>query len=119
MSKTPRSYRVAGEVREVIAADLIHNMDSRLELVSITSVTISSDLREAKIFWAVHDSSAKKRQEVEEGLKANEKYFKQSMAKKLKLRFIPNLRFYYDDMLDTEQEVDRLMEKIAAKENHE
>jgi ribosome-binding factor A len=38
-------------------------------------------------------------------------------SKKLGIRFTPELRFYYDDTLDTVEHVERLMAQIRPKEN--
>ena len=112
MGKPPRAFRVAENLREVIATELLSCADPRLELVSITSVTISPDLREANVYWTVHDSNSRK-DSTTEGLSASENKFKKAISKKLDLRFIPNLRFFYDNTFDTIDEVDKLMEKIA------
>jgi ribosome-binding factor A len=38
-------------------------------------------------------------------------------SKQLGIRFTPELRFYYDDTLDTVEHVEQLMAKIRPKEN--
>jgi ribosome-binding factor A len=39
------------------------------------------------------------------------------VSKQLGIRFTPELRFYYDDTLDTVENVERLMAKIKPKDN--
>ena len=111
MANSRRIYRVAEQIRALIATEVIKSQDSRLELVTITSVRPTSDLREAKIYWIVH-GGPERRVEVEQAFTENEKTFRQKLARQLTTRFAPKIRFYYDDTLDTIEEIDRLLGKI-------
>jgi ribosome-binding factor A len=77
---------------------------------------VSPDLRVAKVYWVVSMLSGvdkeERIQEVEEAFASAEGMFRRLLAKQLGVRFVPELRFYYDDTLDTVEHVERLMSKI-------
>ena len=116
MTKTPRAYRVAEQIREILAMEIIGSVDPRLKLVSLTAATISSDLREANIYWSVFGEN--REEEVTAGLQAARGRLRSIVGKKLSLRVVPNLRFFHDNTLQTMSEVAELMNKVADKEGH-
>ena len=113
MANDRRRYRVAQQIRSTLATFLIHSPDSRFGMVTLTSVALSPDLKIAKIYWVVTGGPARI-SEATEAFEAAKKFFRKEMGKKLELRFVPELRFFYDDTLDTVDEVDRLLERAKA-----
>jgi ribosome-binding factor A len=121
MSGSKRVYQVAERIKEIVAESLLYSADPRFALVTVTSVMVSPDLRNAKVYWVVSFLSGVNREEriaeVQEGLEAAAGAFRRSLAKQLNIRFVPELRFYYDDTLDTVESVERLMEKIKPSQS--
>jgi ribosome-binding factor A len=116
MAGNRRIYQVAERIKELVAEHLLYTADPRFNLVTITSVMVSPDLRNAKVYWVVSFLSDTDRgeriAEVEEALGAAHGHFRRMLAKQLGVRFVPDLRFYYDDTLDTAEHVERLMARI-------
>lgn len=110
MSQTRRMYRVAGAVKEVLAKNLPLAADDRFHRLTITSVVVSKDLRIAKVYWVGSDSDDA-RKEMEQAFQKAGGYFRKLLAEELQLRYVPELRFYYDSTLDTIAEIDNLLEK--------
>jgi len=107
-----RVYKVSERIREIVASALPLMADSRFLLITITSVVVSSDLREAKVYWT--STGAKERQkELQEAFRKATGFFRRLLGEKLDIRFILNLTFIYDDTLDTYEEVQKLMSRIA------
>lgn len=104
-----REYKVAEKVKEIVATELLRSNDPRLSLVTISAVTCTPDLRLAKIYWV---ASADRREEIDQAFQDANSYFRRAVASTMKTRFTPELRFYYDDTLDTVAEVERLFQKI-------
>lgn len=115
MPRVPRAFRVAEKLREIIAIELLQSGNPSLSLVSITSTSISKDLREANIYWTAF-GGAESRDRVQEALQEAQGKIKSVVAKKLGVYCTPNLRFFYDNTLDIKDEVDALMRKVAEKE---
>ncbi len=120
MSGRRRVFQIGERIKELIAQYLVHTADPRFSLVTITSVMVSPDLRIAKVYWVVSFVSGVDRQqriaEVSEAFDAAQGLFRKMLAKQLGVRFVPDVRFYYDDTLDTVEQVERLMEKIKPSE---
>ena len=116
MARNRRVYQIAERIKELVAEHLILTADPRFNLVTITSVMVSPDLGQAKVYWVVSFTSGMDRQqriaEVQEAFDTAHGHLRHSISKQLGIRFVPQLRFYYDDTLDTVEQVERLMDKL-------
>ncbi len=111
MAQKRRIYQIAEKIRTTIASQLFHVADPRFSLVTITSVVASPDLRHAKVYWVA--TGGKERQgEIAQAFESASGLLKRYVGEALGIRFSPDLRFYYDDTLDTVDEVERLFAKI-------
>jgi ribosome-binding factor A len=112
MNGKRRAFKVGERIQEVIARELLRMSDPRFDLVTITGVIASSDLRHAKVMWVV--SGGKDRiAEVKEAFEAASGCLRTRVGKELQLRVVPKLVFFYDDTLDVQEEVESLMERIS------
>lgn len=120
MAGSRRVYQVGERIRELIANHLLHTADPRFTLVTITSVMVSPDLRSAKVYWVVSSLSGQDRaeriSEVSEAFHSAEGLFRKMLGKPLGIRFVPELKFFYDDTLDTAENVERLIARIKPAE---
>lgn len=114
MASKRRAYRIAEKIRSIVAMELLRSPDPRLTLVTVTSVVVSSDLRHAKIYWMV-SGGEERIAEVEAALQSAKGHFRTQTAHELGIKFAPDLKFFYDDTLDTVEEIDRLMDGIEQK----
>jgi ribosome-binding factor A len=121
MSGQRRIFQIGERIREVVAEQLQRVADPRFDLVTITSVMVSPDLRNAKVYWVVSLISGVDRDariaEVQEAFESAAGLFRKALSKQLGIRFVPEVRFYYDDTLDTVENVERLMSKVRSTEN--
>ncbi len=96
-----RTLRVSELLREELSALLQRNVrDPRLNrMLSITSVSVSSDLKQATVFVSAMGTREEK-SEVEKGLEAAGSYLRRSLGERLSLRYIPRLAFQLDDSIE-------------------
>ena len=96
-----RTLRVSELLREELSALLQRNVrDPRLNrMLSITSVSVSSDLKQATVFVSAMGTQEEK-SEVEKGLEAAGSYLRRSLGERLSLRYIPRLAFQLDDSIE-------------------
>lgn len=106
---------MAEQIREFIAWELERSADPRFHMVTITSVVVSPDMRQAKVYWLVSGDKGRKA-EVETAFLNADGFLKRNIAKELKTRFIPELKFFYDDTLDVSESVVRLLNKVRDEE---
>lgn len=118
MANKRRVFKVAEKVRALIAMELHRVADPRFLMVTITSAVVSHDLRHVKIYWVTSGDSNRK-QEVAEAFEGAAGMFRRILGKELGIRFVPDMRFYYDDTLDASEEVDRLLSRIRPPEEAE
>ena len=118
MAKPPRAYRVSEQIRTVIATELLKIGDPRLGLISVTSVTVSPDLREASIYWNIYGGQEKV-VPAQHGLESVKGRMRSMLGKKMKIRYVPNIRFIYDNTLDTMEEVEKLISTFSKDNNEE
>lgn len=112
MANQRRTYRVAEKLRGLVSQEILHAADPRFFLVTVTSVVVNTDLTEAKVYWTV--SGEKSRiAEVEDAFKHAAGMFRSQIGRALGTRTVPRLRFYYDNTLDTVDEVNALLANVA------
>ena len=96
-----RTLRVSELLREELSALLQRNVrDPRLNrMLSITSVSVSNDLKQATVFVSAMGTEDDK-SEVQRGLEAAGSYLRRSLGERLSLRYIPRLAFELDDSIE-------------------
>ncbi len=114
MQEGKRQKQVAGMIQEEITTIFqrlgISMMDGGM--VSVSSVKITPDLLEARIYLSLFQVSDKKVVMKKIGDRAWE--IKKNLAAQIKhqLRRIPELRFYHDDTLDDAFKMEALLKQI-------
>lgn len=96
-SDYPRSHRVADFIQRELSG-LIRNelKDPRLSpMLTIASVEVSRDLAIAKIYFSVFDAT--EREPSQQALDSASGFLRKLLARQMKTRSVPQLRFYYDD----------------------
>lgn len=97
------------EISEVVGFELD---DPRLETVTVTDVTVSEDLRDAKVFVLVQGDE----KEVADAMKALQNatvFVRQQVAMNLSLRHVPHLHFARDTAEENAARVNRLLSGIT------
>lgn len=113
-----RPTRVAQEVQRTLSELLIKEAkDPRFSKINITECKISKDLGIAKIHFALigHQEADP---EVEDVMKALEKakgYLRSELGSRLRLRIVPDLRFYYDSVPEHAAHIESLIQKALYK----
>lgn len=92
------------EISKIIGRELI---DSRIGFVTISRVSVTKDLHFAKIFITVFNSEQNKSTLLI--LNKAKKHIRWLLAKRIKVRNIPELQFYIEtNYLDEKKEIKRL-----------
>lgn len=108
-----RSERVASLIAREVSLIISQEIrDPRLGMVTITKVIITTDLKEAKIYFTSLGDTANDLG-ILEGAKG---YIRTTLAQRIRIKFIPDLKFIIDESLKYGEKIDRLIEEIH-KEN--
>lgn len=113
-----RSQRVASEMQKELAAILQRDVkDTRLGFVTINDVELSKDLAVAKIYITVlNGDDAAKRGNVKV-LNEIAPFIRHELAKRMRLRHISELHFYYDHSFDTGMRVAELLHDLEGPQD--
>ena len=115
-----RSQRVSSEMQKELAFILQREIgDSRLGFITINEVVTSKDLAMAKVYFTVLNASETDKKDHVKWLNELAPMIRHLLAKKMRLRHISELRFYYDDSFDTGMRVAELLGAHSADTNHE
>ncbi len=113
---TIRQQRVAEllfEELSIMIANELSDPRLSLSLVRVTSVDVSRDLRNVKVF-ITHDDDELSKREVLQGLRHAMPFLRRQLALRCSLRAVPELSFYYDDTPEKAARVDELLRQIAT-----
>lgn len=120
MKDYSRSERVAEQVKDVLAVALLREIqDPRLQNISIMAVHVSEGLELARIFWLPlleGSMSERERKRAERAFETATPFLRGKLAKALKLRIVPELRFEYDDATEHGRHMEQLIQSVLQKE---
>ena len=114
MKPFARSERVSGHIQKVLSDILKKNIkDPRLEMSTITGVKMSRDLKTARIYFAT-SGGRKSSKEAAEGFNSARGYVKRALAQQLGLRYMPELKFFYDESFEYGSRIDKMLKSIET-----
>ena len=105
--------RVNESVRTVVAEGVAGLLDPRIGMVTVTGVTVSPDLGEAKVFVSVLGNE-KKRAATMAGLASAHGVLQSRIGRELSLRRTPKLMFEYDPSVEQGVRMSALIDKLAS-----
>jgi ribosome-binding factor A len=110
-----RVERLSNLIRHEISELLQRQIkDPRLgSFVTVTEVSLSNDLRYAKVFVSCMGGEEEKHVALS-GLSAASGFFRSQLAKRLRLRRVPELSFQWDDSIERGAHLLQLIDKISA-----
>ncbi len=108
-----RTDRINGLLRQEISQLLSREIkDPRLNgIISITQVQTSSDLRNARVYLSVM-GDREAQESALDGIQSAAAFLRRELRERLKLRYIPFLKFTLDDSLENADAVLRIMDSI-------
>lgn len=116
MKPFKRADRVGGLIQKTLSQLLKKEIkDPRLEAIVITGVKLTRDLKLARIYYTSL-GDRKNQQTVEAGLLQAGGFLKRALAAQLGLRYMPELKFFYDESFDYGDRIDQLLQSIASED---
>lgn len=110
-----RLDRVGEFIRAEISAILKKKVnDPRIGFVSLTGVTMSPDLKYAKIFVSILGDETEKLKTLE-GLKSAKSFIRGELGNVLELRLVPELNFVRDESIERGDRILGLLSKIKSQ----
>jgi ribosome-binding factor A len=111
----PRAARVREAIKEVLASEVERLKDPGVGFVTITDVSISPDLRNAKVFYTVYGSDVE-RAATRDALRRATKHLRTAVAHQVRLRFAPAIEFTEDPVPERTQRIEQILAEISHNE---
>jgi ribosome-binding factor A len=112
-----RQLRVGELIRHELAAMLsrgdIHDPVIEGHLITVPEVRVSPDLRLATIY--VMPLGGRDIEKVIEALERNKRYVRGEIARRVNLKFAPEIRFHVDERFDEAERIEKLLRTPAVQ----
>lgn len=109
-----RAQRVSDLLREEIAEIVMKKVkDPRLGFLTITGVTITDDLKIAKVYVSI--LKGEERETTLDVLNSAKGFIRGEIAKRVRMKTIPSLEFRIDESIEYGDRIDRLLKDIREK----
>jgi ribosome-binding factor A len=104
-----RIQKVGDLIRDELAARLPDEVDeARQALVTVTSVSLTADMRLARVLVSIFPASAD-RTAILAALNRARGRLRRDLGKRLRLRVVPELQFKLDDSAEQRDKIDRIL----------
>ena len=115
MSQGSRPERVGDQIRAEIAELLTREVqDPGIGFITITRVKVTPDLQQARVFYTtIGDDKARK--ETQRALGRAQPFLRRQIGRRLRLKNVPSLEFFYDESIETQDRIERIMLDIQAE----
>ena len=113
---THRVEQVADEYKRHLSALLLTDIeDPAIKGLTITQIIFTPDLKLAKVYYYVSEADESLRNDILKGFLRCKGFIKREMARRVLLKYQPDLRFYYDDSFDEKHHIDQLFDQIQGE----
>lgn len=118
MREFKRTDRVADQLQQELAMLIQREVkDPRLGMVTVSGVTVSRDLGYADVYVTLLGENEPER--IQDNLKVLRRaagFLRSQVARRIKLRHVPELRFHYDESVVRGQRLSSLIDEAVASD---
>ncbi|HEX9776243.1 MAG TPA: 30S ribosome-binding factor RbfA [Actinomycetota bacterium] len=111
----PRAARVAHAIKQVVADEVERLRDPGLGFVTITEVTLTRDLRQAKAYYTVLGEDVEQAASRDALARATQ-HVRAAVAHRVRLKFAPTLEFVQDRTSERASRVDEIIASLHERE---
>lgn len=110
-----RIDRVGHLIQMELSQLILHRVkDPRIGFVTVTHVSVAPDLKSAAVFYStLGNKEARENSQI--ALEKASGFLQKEIGAALELRYIPKLKFLYDDSIDRGLEIDQVLRKIEKE----
>jgi ribosome-binding factor A len=112
-----RMLKVNSTIREVLADEIERMSDTRLELVSVTSVDTAPNLRSAVVYVDVLGAEA--RDDALQALRGAAKRLQKSIGSQVRMKYIPTLEFQIDPGITGGARIEEILRELGREPGEE
>lgn len=116
-----RQLRVGEQVRhaiaDILAQGTVHDADLEGHIITVPEVRMSPDLKLATVY--VMPLGGRDTEIVIAALEHNKKFLRGEVARRVNLKFAPDLRFRVDERFDEAERIEKLLRTPAVQKDLE
>lgn len=111
-----RMLQVGEQIREHVATMLARGevSDPRVKNVTINAVKMTADLQTARVYYSVLGEASTK-EAVGRGLKQAAGFLRHTLGEALRLRYTPELHFFYDESVERAAHMNALLATVRKE----
>ena len=115
MAQGSRPERVGEEIRKELSELLAREVhDPGVGFVTITRVKMTPDLQNARVLYTLI-GDAKARQDTQRALGRATAFLRRQVAHRLRLKHAPELTFHYDESIEQQDRIEKIILDIQAE----
>jgi ribosome-binding factor A len=115
MSQGSRPDRVADQIRKELSILIARQVqDPGIGFLTVTRVKVTPDLQQARIFYTIIGDE-KARKETARALGRALPFLRRQVGQRLRLRHVPELQFMYDETIEQQDRVEKIIQDIRAE----
>ncbi len=112
-----RKEKIQEEIRRKVGEIFVRELsEAKIGFVTVTKVKCSPDLTIAKIYLSIFDNNLQTRNKKLQKIIKLTPRVRGLLGSKIRIRYIPQIRFYLDDSLDYVEKIDRLIDEVHKQE---
>ena len=115
MPESSRPSRVSEEFREILAEAVLKLKDPRVGFVTIVRVTVTPDLRHARVFYTALGEE-RERKATAAGLRSAAPHLRKVIGDQVRLKVLPDLEFEQDPSVETVDRIERLLHELHRED---
>jgi ribosome-binding factor A len=109
----PRARRIADQIQRELADIIRFELkDPRIGMITLTDVEVSQDYAYARVFFTVLQQA----NEACEALQHASGFLRSQLARRMRLRSVPQLQFKYDTSVARGVQLSRLIDEAVASD---
>ena len=113
-----RTQRVAAEIQKALAGPLQRIAEEiSVGLITVTEVRLSPDLQTARVYLSVFGGKPTSVDVIEYIEKEHLGRLRHMLGKTVRLRYVPQLKFYIDDSLDRAERINSILDSVKPKDD--
>ena len=115
MAQGSRPERVGDQLRAEIAELIAREVhDPGIGFLTITQVKVTPDLQQARVLYTtIGDEKARK--ETGRALGRATPFLRRQIGRRLRLKHVPALEFFYDESIERQDRIERIMLDLQAE----
>jgi ribosome-binding factor A len=107
-----RPTRVGEQIREDLTELITREVhDPGVGFITITRVDVTPDLQQARVYYTTLGDD-KARRDTRRALERASPFLRRQLGRRLRLRRIPDLQFFYDESIERHDRIERILQDL-------